>query len=172
MGDIKKTGRTSGPEVLFFNAGKLEGHLIARKGNKLGTQTRMQTMERRQFERGSRIGHAGSTGYGPQRCDHAPAVLVPESFRAPPVRREACSFGETSPTSGHVSFQRLQSPPVLLPERFRGGCAFGPDPAIGISVSRGRKLQSRICDFRVSSNSFSSNRPVSARGRTWGKLLG
>src|SRR5579871_5599963 len=52
---------------------------------------------------------------------HAPAVLGPERFQA---ANRPCSFGEPARDSGLLS-SVLVAPAVLLPERFRGGCAFG-----------------------------------------------
>src|SRR5689334_18438123 len=58
----------------------------------------------------------------------APAVLGPERFRVPPIaggplllRRAVLPFG----SGGRLLSSVHQLVAVLLPERFRGGCAFG-----------------------------------------------
>lgn len=57
-----------------------------------------------------------------KRTYAAPAVLAPERFRPDQVEglllRRGCRVLR-------ASFQRVEPVPVLLPERFRGGCAFG-----------------------------------------------
>lgn len=52
-----------------------------------------------------------------------PLSLAPERFRNRVTRRLLLRRG--CHERSRASFQRVDSAPVLLPERFRGGCAFG-----------------------------------------------
>ena len=56
----------------------------------------------------------------------APAVLGPERFR--PFYKGLAPSARTT-ANDHPTFQRVSSVAVRLPERFRGGCAFGADVA-------------------------------------------
>ena len=80
-----------------------------------------------------RAPHFLSDSYAQRRYATAPPLSDgPERFTAP----ESAAYSVGGGTSCPRAFQRVRHPAVLLPERFRGGCAFGGGLTSG-ALSRG-----------------------------------
>ena len=128
MGDIEQAGMCPRPVVLFHHAFReLDRHLIARERHQLRPAVR---------HAGRKAGSASVSRWlfqplAPSSQETSAARLA--AIPSPPLSRRlrdsarllrACSVGEVAPDGPPLS-SVLVLPRSLLPERFRGGCAFG-----------------------------------------------
>ena len=130
VGNIEQARMLAGPVVLGHDAGGvLDRHVIAgerhharAKGNMLGMKGGLQRLVGV-----DRLGHGISSKARVRRAFQGP-------FFTPPLSHDLRDFPNATserlrPSVGDVAkrrrFPECQLPAVLLPERFRGGCAFG-----------------------------------------------